>query len=210
MTSHAPAGHPTLSREELIPFLSPAQAAGAPTFCDATESRQRTQPRGLCPLGHPPTTATRRMFGLAPTPRGAPRLGAQAGDLKVAIVPTRNSAPFFRTLPSQRDRRPTLPPAASRNVRHAHLRCRWRQPRNCSATPLLRPTLYSGRAPGRFILHSAHAEVIESLLRRGARGLEGTALTPGRRCLPAPVRAIRARKQSLSARLGNSSVSTHR
>ena len=30
-------------------FLSPAQAAGAPTFCDATESRQRTQPRGLSP-----------------------------------------------------------------------------------------------------------------------------------------------------------------
>ena len=42
------------SREESISFLSPAQAAGAPTFCDATESRQRSQPRGLRPLGHPP------------------------------------------------------------------------------------------------------------------------------------------------------------
>ncbi len=39
------------SRGEFISFLSPAQAAGAPTFCDATESRQRTQPRGLRPLG---------------------------------------------------------------------------------------------------------------------------------------------------------------
>ncbi len=39
------------SREESISFLSPARAAGAPTFCDATESRQRTQPRGLRPLG---------------------------------------------------------------------------------------------------------------------------------------------------------------
>ncbi len=47
------------SRGESISFLSPAQAAGAPTFCDATESRQRTQPRGLRPLGHPPT-----FFGL--------------------------------------------------------------------------------------------------------------------------------------------------
>ena len=42
------------SRGESISFLSPARAAGAPTFCDATESRQRTQPRGLRPLGHPP------------------------------------------------------------------------------------------------------------------------------------------------------------
>ena len=45
---------PQPSRGESISFLSPAQAAGAPTFCDATESRQRTQPRGLRPLGHPP------------------------------------------------------------------------------------------------------------------------------------------------------------
>ena len=37
------------SRGESISFLSPARAAGAPTFCDATESRQRTQPRGLTP-----------------------------------------------------------------------------------------------------------------------------------------------------------------
>ena len=42
------------SRGESISFLSPAQAAGAPTFCDATESRQRSQPRGLRLLGHPP------------------------------------------------------------------------------------------------------------------------------------------------------------
>ncbi len=56
------------SRVKLISFLSPAPAAGALTFCYAAESRQRTQPRGLRPLGHPPTTATRRKFGLAPTP----------------------------------------------------------------------------------------------------------------------------------------------
>ena len=42
---------PLPSRKESISFLSPARAAGAPTFCDATESRQRTQPRGLRPLG---------------------------------------------------------------------------------------------------------------------------------------------------------------
>ena len=40
---------PQPSRGESISFLSPARAAGAPTFCDATESRQRTQPRGLSP-----------------------------------------------------------------------------------------------------------------------------------------------------------------
>ena len=62
----------------------------------------------------------------------------------------------------------------------------------------------------------AKCEIVESLLRRGARGLEGTALR-GRRSLRRtggasrhPGLAIRARKQSLSARLGNSSVSTHR
>ena len=41
------------------------------------------------------------------------------------------------------------------------------------------PTFFV-RAPWRFILHSAHAEVGESLLRRGARNLERTALRPGR------------------------------
>ena len=56
---------PLPSREESISFLSPARAAGAPTFCDATESRQRTHPRGLSPpwlspafFGPPPKTAT--------------------------------------------------------------------------------------------------------------------------------------------------------
>ncbi len=75
------------SRGESISFLSPARAAEAPTFCDATESRQRTQPRGLRPLGHPPTTATRRKFGLAPTPLrlcktpvGVPSGTAEDGD----------------------------------------------------------------------------------------------------------------------------------
>ena len=37
------------SRGEYNSFLSPARAAGAPTFCDATESRQRSQPRGRLP-----------------------------------------------------------------------------------------------------------------------------------------------------------------
>ncbi len=41
------------SRGESISFLSPARAAGAPTFCHATESRQRTQPRGLPSLAKP-------------------------------------------------------------------------------------------------------------------------------------------------------------
>ena len=39
---------PTLSgRINLVPL--PRSSRGAPTFCDATESRQRTQPRGLPP-----------------------------------------------------------------------------------------------------------------------------------------------------------------
>ncbi len=60
------------SREESISFLSPAQAAGAPTFCDATESRQRSQPRGLRPLGHPPPvlpSLAKPSCGPTPPPR---------------------------------------------------------------------------------------------------------------------------------------------
>ena len=44
-----PSGRAQPSRGEYNSFLSPARAAGAPTFCDATESRQRSQPRGLSP-----------------------------------------------------------------------------------------------------------------------------------------------------------------
>ncbi len=66
------------SRGESISFLSPARAAGAPTFCDATESRQRTQPRGLRPLGHPPpdwaANHQPRKFGPSPTPLEAVHL----------------------------------------------------------------------------------------------------------------------------------------
>ena len=106
MTSHAPAGHPTLSREELIPFLSPAQAAGAPTFCDATESRQRTQPRGLCPLGHPPPTGQRITnrensalrpppLRLCKTPVGVPSGTDWAGDSASREKLSPKFSPFF-------------------------------------------------------------------------------------------------------------------
>ncbi len=46
---------PLPSREESISFLSPARAAGAPTFCDATESRQsqKHSPKGCRPLAIP-------------------------------------------------------------------------------------------------------------------------------------------------------------
>ncbi len=44
---------PTLSGRIYL-FPLPRSSRGAPTFCNATESRQRTQPRGLRPLGHPP------------------------------------------------------------------------------------------------------------------------------------------------------------
>ncbi len=119
---------PLPSREESISFLSPARAAGAPTFCDATESRQRTQPRGLRPLGHPPTTATRRKFGLAPTPLrlcktpvGVPSGTAEDGDsasryfLRPKLsrdLPTTADATPLRTglLLENRDRRSRAPP----------------------------------------------------------------------------------------------------
>ena len=39
------------SRGEYNSFLSPARAAEALTFCYAAESKQRSQPRGLRPLG---------------------------------------------------------------------------------------------------------------------------------------------------------------
>ena len=50
---------PQPSRGESISFLSPARAAEAPTFCDATESRQRTHPRGLPPPWPSPPTGQR-------------------------------------------------------------------------------------------------------------------------------------------------------
>ena len=46
------------SREESISFLSPAQAAGALTFCYAAESKQRSQPRGFPPPWLTPAGAT--------------------------------------------------------------------------------------------------------------------------------------------------------
>ncbi len=46
------------SRGESISFLSPAQAAGALTFCYAAESKQRSQPRGLHPPWLTPAGAT--------------------------------------------------------------------------------------------------------------------------------------------------------
>ena len=95
------------SRGESISFLSPARAAEAPTFCDATESRQRSQPRGFPPPWLTPNVfwpAIGEKFGPSPTPlRPLCGLGDKAGDLKVAIVPTRNSAEISL-------RQPTPPP----------------------------------------------------------------------------------------------------
>ncbi len=77
------------------------------------------------------------------------------------------------------------------------------QPRNYSAQRSL-----SARLGDSF--YFAVSKIVESLLRRGARGLEGTALR-GQRSLRRTggasrhaVWAIRARKHSLSARLGKS------
>ena len=55
------------SRGEYNSFLSPARAAGAPTFCNATESRQRTQPRGF-----PPPWLTPAFFGPPPPEKVRP------------------------------------------------------------------------------------------------------------------------------------------
>ncbi len=52
---------------------------------------------------------------------------------------------FPRKQPPRRGERPTPPPAARRNVREAHLRCRWRRPRNKlnQTRPLLRRLSFS-------------------------------------------------------------------
>ena len=66
------------SRGESISFLSPARAAGAPTFCDATESRQRSQPRGLSPPWLTPAVfwpALSESSARRPSPRAAPAPG---------------------------------------------------------------------------------------------------------------------------------------
>jgi hypothetical protein len=58
LASQSPVGAQP-SRGKYNSFLSPARAAEALTFCYAAESKQRTQPRGLRPLGHPPPTGQR-------------------------------------------------------------------------------------------------------------------------------------------------------
>ncbi len=70
----------------------------------------------------------------------------------LAALPSKKVRPhsFLRALPPREadGRRP--PPAARRNVRSAHLRCRWRRPKNCSATTQLHPTSID-RAPGEIL-----------------------------------------------------------
>ena len=51
--------------------------------------------------------------------------------------------------PSRRDGRPTPPPAASRNVRSAHLRSRWRRPKNCNSKATAPERSASRRHPTR-------------------------------------------------------------
>ena len=104
------------SRGESISFLSPAQAAGAPTFCDATESRQRTQPRGFPPpwltpafSDHPPENVRpcAPPFEAVHLPAGVPSGTAEAGDAKHRdkFSPKLRPHAFLRALPSRRDGR---------------------------------------------------------------------------------------------------------
>ena len=207
------------SRGESISFLSPAQAAGAPTFCDATESRQRSQPKGRLPPWLSPAGATElsQAFLRADAsgtlqrkaqPSCAERHRKGRAMLRIATGSSQSSAeislrrpppPPLRTglLLENRDRRSRAPPPPP--PRRAQLRC-------CSAgygafsEKEPRPTV-SGRAPGKFFRFNSSLKRYISLLRRGARNLERTALKP--RGLPLrraggaarhPVLACRVRK----------------
>ena len=188
-----PSGRAQPSRGEYNSFLSPARAAGAPTFCDATESRQRSQPRGLRPLGHPPP-----FFGLPsqessarrPPPEAALRPGRQGRQCKASRAARQNfsdqdSHAFLLAPPPRRGGRPTPPPAASRNVRFAHLRCRWRR-------PLFHKTGFPQKALtarlGKYFRFNSSLKRSISLLRRGARGLKE--LRSGRAGRPYAGRAV--------------------
>ncbi len=138
------------------------------------------------------------MFGLAPTPRGASRLGAEAGDstsryflrpkLSRELTIT-GRTPGGRPVPSG-TRTGTAAKKAScrpktaicdraplrRPPRRAQLRC-------CSAgygavsEKQSRPTVFD-RAPGKFYRFNSSLKRYISLLRRGARWFERTGLKP--------------------------------
>ena len=128
------------SRGEYNSFLSPAQAAGAPTFCDATESRQRTQPRGLSPPW--PSPAATRTW---PSPLAGRRQRCFA-----------KQAPIFgcRAAPS-----PDRGGGGSRDSLSRNFS-------TCGPTSG-HPRSLSARLGDSF--YFAKSEIVESLFRRGAR-----------------------------------------
>ncbi len=78
--------------------------------------KERSQ-EGCAPLAIPRQPPPGECSALRPPPprRSAPGRQGRA-TLRVVKSSARNSAPFFRTLPSQRDRRPTLPLASTEKL----------------------------------------------------------------------------------------------
>ena len=106
------------------------------------------------------------------------------------------------------------PPAARRNVRSAHLRCRWRRPVPLGTRhgPSGRET-FSVRALAEIGQNNSCC-LVNLLLQQSRAGraiptskdcpTRAAALTPGGRCLPALGMGHPGEKHSLSARLGKS------
>jgi hypothetical protein len=134
--------------ENITFFLSPAQAAGAPTFCDAAESKQRSQPRGLRPLGQPPPV----LPSLAKPSCGPPPAVLCKASSNLRVPSGTEPRPGWRWL------------AHSCGVQISCLQPNSQvpDPKNCSVQRLLAAHLGDS-------FYFAKCEIIESLLRRGAR-----------------------------------------